>query len=107
MRNGGPATDLKTPRRRATATDRQENLLAQVAEIFFHEGFTATSMDQLAERLHCSKSTLYSLASSKEALVVRVTKRFFAVSTDTIEESIVHVADPGERLLGYFHGVGE
>ncbi|AZL08026.1 hypothetical protein CXR26_01325 [Brevibacterium aurantiacum] len=38
--------------------------------------------------MHCSKSTIYSVAPMKEQLVVAVTKRFFRLSTTRIEESI-------------------
>lgn len=38
--------------------------------------------------MHCSKSTIYSVAPAKEQLVVAVIKRFFRLATTRIEESI-------------------
>jgi AcrR family transcriptional regulator len=41
-------------------------LLDEVEELLLAEGFTAVSMDEVAQRLRCSKATLYSVAGSKE-----------------------------------------
>src|SRR5213076_1897274 len=57
------------PRRRPTA--RQRALLADLEALFLAEGFAAFTLDDLAGRLRCSKSTLYALAPSKEQLAVK------------------------------------
>lgn len=101
----GPA--LRTPRRRTVDNSRQERLLNEVAEIFFQEGFTGVGVDDLSSRLRCSKATLYAVAGSKEQLVLRVTKRFFASSAAKIEEAIATETDPGKLITSYLEGVGD
>lgn len=70
------------------------------------EGFLALSMDDLAYRLHCSKATLYSVAGTKEHLVVALTKEFFRQATEQIEQAVADVADPRLRIPTYLSMVG-
>ena len=71
----------RTARRRVVDTRRRDELLRQAEAIILAEGFTAVTMDELAQRLGCSKATLYSLASTKEQLVLAVTRTFFREAT--------------------------
>ena len=61
----------------AGLTRRQTELLDQLEALFLAEGFAGFTLDDLAGRLHCSKSTLYALAGSKEQLAMRVVRHFF------------------------------
>ena len=58
-------------------TRRQAELLDQLEALFLAEGFARFTLDDLAEMVRCSKSTLYALAESKERLALRVIKHFF------------------------------
>lgn len=70
------------------------------------EGFARLTVDDLAARLQCSKSTLYAISSSKDYLVTTAIKHFFRDATANIEERIAGVADPAERIAAYLAGVG-
>jgi AcrR family transcriptional regulator len=94
-------------RRRRVDGGRRTQLLDEVEELLLAEGFTAVSMDDVAQRLRCSKATLYSVAGSKEQLVVTVTKEFFRQATEQIEVAVAAVADPRLRISAYLSGVGE
>ena len=61
-------TSLDTRSTRTQA--RRAELLDELVTLFLAEGFGALTLDELARRLRCSKSTLYGLAASKEQLVV-------------------------------------
>ena len=54
---------------------RGEQLLAQLEEIFFEQGYRRITVGALAARLRCSRATLYALAPSKEELFLRVLDR--------------------------------
>jgi AcrR family transcriptional regulator len=54
---------------------RREQLLDQLEEIYIADGFRSSRVGQLASRLRCSRSTLYALAPSKEALIVLSVER--------------------------------
>lgn len=106
MSSSRTAPAIRTPRRRTVDEGRRESLLEQISSEFLSEGFTTISVDELTRRLHCSKSTIYSVAPTKEQLVVAVTKRFFRLATTRIEESISGIDDPGLRISAYLKGVG-
>ena len=61
---------------------RKAQLLDQLVELLLAEGFAHLTLDELATRLRCSKSTLYGLADSKEQLVRAATVHFFRRATE-------------------------
>ncbi|MET7773959.1 TetR/AcrR family transcriptional regulator [Nocardia sp. NPDC005366] len=98
---------MKTPRRRRVDSARRESLLDNIQQIFLAEGFTTVTIGELADRLHCSRATLYSVASTKEQLVVLATKEFFRSSAEIIERRVSEHTDPRQRILVYLGGVAE
>lgn len=101
-----PVPPLTSPRRRSVNTTRRAELIERVSDLLLAEGFTSLTVDDLARRLKCSKATLYSIASTKEQLVVAVTKRFFEQATRQIEAETSGVGDPGEQISSYLKGIG-
>jgi len=93
------------PRRRIDAA-RRDDLLAQLQQLVLQEGFSQLTVDDLAARLQCSKTTLYAISSSKEYLVTTVIKHFFRDATASIERQIETVREPSERIAVYLAGVG-
>lgn len=96
----------RTARKRVVDTRRRDEPLRQAEAIILAEGFTTVTMDQLAQRLECSKATLYSLASTKEQLVLAVTRAFFRDATAQIEQAVQAEPDPRQRIRVYLAGVG-
>lgn len=92
---------------RRTPTARQVALLEDLLALFLREGFAAFTLDDLAARLRCSKSTLYALAPSKEQLALKVVARFFQVATERIEKRVAGAADARERIARYLSGAAE
>jgi AcrR family transcriptional regulator len=90
----------RSPRRRVVDGTRVEELLGRAADIVLAEGFTSVTMDELAQRLGCSKATLYGLAGTKEQLVQAITRTFFVEAAAAIE------SDPRQRIRTYLSGVG-
>ncbi|GAA4536973.1 TetR/AcrR family transcriptional regulator [Amycolatopsis samaneae] len=91
--------------RRPTA--RQRALLTQLETLFLAEGFAQFTLDDLAARLRCSKSTLYTLAPSKEQLAVKVVTHFFKGAAERIEERISGIDDARKLIGEYLSGVSE
>ena len=71
-------------------TRRQEQILDEIGKIALAEGFAHLRVADLAERLHCSRATLYELAPTKEAL--------FARSFDRIADAWIAYANEQTRL---------
>jgi len=89
----------------ARLTRRQAELLDQLETLFLAEGFARFTLDELAVRLRCSKSTLYALAGSKERLALRVIRHFFRKATGAVEAQTVTEADPALRVTAYLSAV--
>jgi AcrR family transcriptional regulator len=85
-------------------TARQSDLLNRLEALFLAEGFAHFTLDELAARLHCSKSTLYALAPSKEQLAVRVVAHYFKGATARIEQRIADTGSVPERIGEYLAG---
>ena len=92
--------------RRRTDHPRRERLLDDLEEIFLADGFSTLTIDELCRRLSCSKSTLYSVASTREQIVQTVVRHFFARATVAIEAQLNDEASPAERIVTYLGGVG-
>ncbi|WAL49301.1 TetR/AcrR family transcriptional regulator [Rhodococcus pyridinivorans] len=88
------------------ATARRTELFDGLVELFLAEGFAHLTLDVIAARLQCSKSTLYTLAGSKEQLVTSATKHFFKRATEQVEAKVA-VAGSADRIATYLAAVGE
>ncbi len=86
-------------------TVRQAQLLDELTGLFLAEGFARFTLDDLAVRLRCSKTTLYALADSKEQLAVRVVRHFFRRATAEVEASTAGETDPARRVTAYLEAV--
>ena len=85
-------------------TERRTRVLDQLVELFLREGFAAFTLEDLARRLRCSKSTLYAVATSKEQLVAAVVRRFFQRATSAVEARLERTG-PDDRLTAYLEAV--
>jgi AcrR family transcriptional regulator len=88
----------------AHATARRAELFDQLVALFLAEGFAHLTLDAIAARLRCSKSTLYTLADSKDALVEAATVHFFRDATDRVEAALDDVSQ--DRITAYLTAVG-
>ncbi|NKY86114.1 TetR/AcrR family transcriptional regulator [Nocardia veterana] len=88
------------------ATRRRGELFDALVDLFLAEGFAHLTLDDIAARLRCSKSTLYALAGSKEQLVRAATVHFFRRATDQVEARVSTLSGAAERITGYLSAVG-
>ncbi|MCF8571033.1 TetR/AcrR family transcriptional regulator [Gordonia sp. HY002] len=97
---------MGTPLPSEFATRRRLELFDSIVDLFLAEGFVQFTLDEMAGRLRCSKSTLYTLADSKEQLVRSATVHFFRRATDEVEARIAPVDGARKRIVGYLDAVG-
>lgn len=88
------------------ATRRRTELFDALVALFLTHGFADLTLDEIAGRLRCSKSTLYTLAGSKEQLVQAATVHFFRAATAAVEARVAAVTGPRERIAAYLAAVG-
>ena len=88
-------------------TARQVDLLDRLTDLVVAEGFAHLTLDDLAGRLRCSKTTLYALAPSKDQLAVRVVNNFFRRATALVEARVGARRAPLRRLEAYLEAIAE
>src|SRR5262245_23155210 len=91
--------------RTARRSTRRGEILDGLVHLFLAEGFLHFSLEDLAIRLQCSKSTLYVVAPSKEQLIAAVVRAFFRRATDHVEESLADETDPVQRIRVYLEAI--
>ena len=93
--------------RPAFATRRRTELFDALVALLLAEGFAHLTLDDIAARLRCSKSTLYTLAASKEQLVQAATVHFFRSATGFVEDRVAATTGARDRIAAYLSAVGE
>jgi AcrR family transcriptional regulator len=88
------------------ATRRRTQLFDALVDLLLVEGFAHLTLDEIAARLRCSKSTLYTLADSKEQLVRAATVHFFRRATEDVESRVETVSGARARITAYLSAVG-
>ena len=86
---------------------RRDALLDELIELFLAEGFAGFGIGELAQRLSCSRSTLYLVAPSKEQLITATVRHFFKRAAERIEERVAATPDPADRLATYLTAVAD
>lgn len=85
---GTPLRNAPIQQRRDRASVRRDELIDELIDLFIREGFLGFSIEDIARELKRSKSTLYSVADSKEQIFVAVARAFFRRATARIEERL-------------------
>jgi AcrR family transcriptional regulator len=91
----------------ATQTPRHRELLDELVELVLAEGFGTLTIAGLAQRLRCSKSTLYGVGHSKEQLLVNVLARFFQRAAERVEARVEAETAPDARIVAYLRAVAD
>jgi len=103
----GAARTSESLSRVRTEGTRRQKLLDELEALFLAEGFNNLTVDELCRRLRCSKSTLYTVAESREQIVQAVVRHFFARSTAAVEAQLDPEASAATRIVTYLAAVGE
>ncbi|MEO6471518.1 MAG: TetR/AcrR family transcriptional regulator [Aeromicrobium sp.] len=86
---------------------RRDQFTSELIDLFLAEGFLSFSIEHLAAHLRCSKSTVYSVAPSKEQIVTTVVRAFFRRATDRVEARTTRAGTPADRIGAYLEAISE
>ncbi len=75
---GSPSALLPVARDGVVPSRRAQEVFTQIERILLGEGFARVTVGEIAERIGCSKRTIYELAPSKRELVTRIFESFFS-----------------------------
>ncbi len=85
---------------------RAEDLVERLIDVFLREGFLELSIDDMARRLRCSKTTIYGIADSKQQVIAVVVRAFFRRATERVEQQVFRVdAASTDRIQAYLMAI--
>lgn len=82
--------------------DLSERLLTAARQLMETFGIRRLRMDDVARRAGCGRATLYRRFSTRDDLVLAVVHRELSETLTAIEQDIVGLEDPSERLIEAF-----
>jgi AcrR family transcriptional regulator len=85
---------------------KRQAVLQAAAQLFNERGFHATSLDDVAARLHVSKPTLYYYVSSKDEILQQCVNLGLQMALDGIEESRAMGGSSIDQLVAYMKAYG-
>ncbi len=101
-----PSVSIRASAPPQRALRKQEELIERLIEVFLREGFMELSIDDMARRLRCSKTTIYGVAESKQQVIAVVVRGFFRRATERVEQTIEPVdAASTERIRAYLMAI--
>jgi len=84
-----------------TSSKREAELRATLQDIILSDGFARLSVSEMAQRLGCSKRTIYELAPTKNDLVLSAIALFFEALRDEADRASAMYDDPSKRIFEY------
>jgi AcrR family transcriptional regulator len=84
--------------RHAGYDDQREAILARAAHLFATRGYSATSMNEVAEACGLSKATLYHYYRDKDALLFSIADSHVERLQGIVAQAVAEAPDPAERL---------
>lgn len=85
----------------APVSKRSAATLEAFEALILAEGFSRLNVSQIAARLRCSKRTLYELAPSKKALVLKALDNFFSRIRQEADQVTDDTLDPERQVYEY------
>lgn len=85
----------------SSATKRAAELRATLQDIILADGFSRLSVSEMAQRLGCSKRTIYELAPTKNELVLDAIASFFATLRDDADRASAQCSEPADKIFEY------
>ncbi len=93
--------------RLAPMSARSAALLDQIRAVYVAEGFAGTSLDAIAARLGCSKTTLYNMAETRAELNALVVDLHFRLAAERLAAKTEAHNAPADRLRAYLLGIAD
>jgi AcrR family transcriptional regulator len=82
-------------------TGRQHELLDALESVFLEEGFSHLTIGELVARMRCSRRTIYSLAPSREELILIVVDRLLTRLGVEASAAAKAQSDPWQAIEAY------
>src|SRR5216684_6656903 len=85
-------------KRRGEGHTRRDEILLAAKELFLTEGYNATTIRKIADRVGVSAPTLYVYFTDKDAIMLALCDQTFALLTNAIDRIEEKTADPLDQV---------
>jgi AcrR family transcriptional regulator len=104
-----PATRAPRPRQQSAAPApenlrdavqrlKRESIVAAAVDLFYHQGYGQTTLDQVAQRLDVTKPFIYSYFKSKNEILAEICSRAIKLAHESLNRASSKQGSAGERL---------
>jgi TetR/AcrR family transcriptional regulator, cholesterol catabolism regulator len=97
-RRASAAPDAPEDLRDAVARLKRERIVAAAVELFYHQGYARTTLDQVADKINVTKPFIYQYFKSKSALLAEICGRAIRLSHEALNRALVQQGTPTARL---------
>lgn len=92
-----------TTEREKVRTDKREAVLRMAAQVFNEKGYQASTLDEVAERLHVTKPTLYYYVKNKDEILYECVRIGLTMLQDAITEAGASGGSALDKLVAAMH----
>lgn len=92
---------------KAPLTPRQRELFNSLLRDFLGEGFESFTIDNASKRYHCSKSTIYGLGATRDAILSRILVSYFKEVTRRTTPDLDSITSYSKAFIDYFDNIKE
>lgn len=92
-----------TTERKKVRTDKREAVLRMAAQVFNEKGFQASTLDEVADRLHVTKPTLYYYVRNKDEILYECVRIGLTMLQDAITEVGASGGSAMDKLVAAMH----
>lgn len=85
---------------------KRSRIVEEASHLFYELGYSGTTLDALADRLHVTKPFLYSYFKNKEAILAAICETGISESLEVLEQALAAGGTPRAQLIELVRRVG-
>ena len=97
-RRSAPPSDATEDIRDAVSRLKRERILAAAVELFYHQGYGRTTLEQVADALNVTKPFIYTHFASKNELLAEICSRAIMLAHESLNRALTQQGTASERL---------
>lgn len=83
---------------------KRESIVAAAVDLFYHQGYARTTLEQVADAIHVTKPFIYAHFKSKSDLLAEICMRGTRVSHESMGRALAQGNTPTAKLSAIAHG---
>ncbi len=97
-RQATPSADAPESLRDAVQRLKRESIVAAAVDLFYHQGYGQTTLDQVAQRLNVTKPFIYSYFGSKNEILAEICSRAIKLAHESLNRASSKEGSATDRI---------